>query len=85
MSCVVVVCLHMVHSVVEQFVALYSYASNETGDLTFNQGDVITVSQQEGDWWTGSIGALSGIFPANYVQKMKSAVGTSLLSLTRFN
>ena len=57
-------------SLSEQFMALYSYASNETGDLTFNQGDMIAVSKQDGDWWTGSIGDHSGIFPANYVRKM---------------
>jgi len=69
---------------VEQFVALYSYTSNETGDLTFNQGQVITVSQQDGDWWTGTIGDRSGIFPANYVRKMQFTVGTIPLPPTPF-
>ncbi|XP_043521564.1 intersectin-1 isoform X12 [Frieseomelitta varia] len=53
----------------EYYVALYPYDSAETGDLTFNQGEVILVVKKEGDWWTGNIGDRSGIFPANYVEK----------------
>ncbi|XP_031369761.1 intersectin-1 isoform X9 [Apis dorsata] len=53
----------------EYYVALYPYVSTETGDLTFNQGEVILVTKKEGDWWTGSIGDRNGIFPANYVEK----------------
>ncbi|XP_036365508.1 intersectin-1 isoform X5 [Octopus sinensis] len=54
-----------------QYVAMYNYVSDEPCDLTFNQGDVITVMAMEGDWWTGNIGDRSGIFPANYVKKME--------------
>ncbi|XP_052830492.1 intersectin-1-like [Octopus bimaculoides] len=54
-----------------QYVAMYNYVSDEPCDLTFNQGDVITVVAMEGDWWTGTIGDRSGIFPANYVKKME--------------
>ncbi|XP_026300046.1 intersectin-1 isoform X8 [Apis mellifera] len=53
----------------EYYVALYPYVSTETGDLTFNQGEVILVTKKEGDWWTGIIGDRNGIFPANYVEK----------------
>lgn len=52
----------------EPYVAMYSYTSSEPGDLTFNQGQLIQVTKKEGDWWTGSIGERSGIFPANYVK-----------------
>ncbi|XP_078619312.1 intersectin-1-like isoform X4 [Branchiostoma floridae x Branchiostoma japonicum] len=49
-------------------VALYTYTSAEPGDLTFMVGEVILVTKQEGDWWEGSVGDRSGIFPANYVR-----------------
>jgi hypothetical protein len=51
---------------------VYSYASSEDGDLTFNEGDVISVTQADGDWWTGTCGSKSGIFPANFVKKMET-------------
>lgn len=53
----------------EYYMALYPYASGESGDLSFNQGQVILVIKKEGDWWTGCIGDKTGIFPSNYVEK----------------
>lgn len=53
---------------------MYDYVSEEPSDLTFNQGDIITVTAMEGNWWTGEIGSQSGIFPANYVKKMEVQV-----------
>ncbi|XP_060069660.1 intersectin-1-like [Ylistrum balloti] len=53
----------------ESYVAMYNYSSAEPGDLNFNQGDIIMITKMEGDWWTGSIGDKSGVFPANYVKK----------------
>lgn len=54
----------------EYYIANYPYQSQEQGDLTFNAGDVITVTKKDGDWWTGKIGNTVGIFPSNYVQKV---------------
>ncbi|ODQ45236.1 hypothetical protein PICMEDRAFT_17728 [Pichia membranifaciens NRRL Y-2026] len=51
-------------------VALYSFAGQQDGDLPFKKGDVITIIQKSNstdDWWTGRIGNVEGIFPANYV------------------
>ncbi|OWF43900.1 intersectin-1-like isoform X1 [Mizuhopecten yessoensis] len=53
----------------ESFVAMYNYNSAEPGDLAFNQGDMIMITKTEGDWWTGTIGDKTGVFPANYVKK----------------
>lgn len=53
---------------------MYSYTSSEPGDLTFNQGQLIQVTKKDGDWWTGSIGERSGIFPANYVKAAEQQV-----------
>jgi hypothetical protein len=54
----------------ELCVALYTYASDEAGDLVFNVGETIVVTRSDGDWWTGSIGDRTGIFPANFVKKL---------------
>uniref|UniRef100_A0A3B4YTY2 Intersectin 2b n=1 Tax=Seriola lalandi dorsalis TaxID=1841481 RepID=A0A3B4YTY2_SERLL len=51
----------------EEYVALYTYESPEPGDLTFREGDVILVSKREGEWWHGSIGDRTGLFPNNYI------------------
>uniref|UniRef100_A0A672FZD5 Intersectin 2b n=1 Tax=Salarias fasciatus TaxID=181472 RepID=A0A672FZD5_SALFA len=58
------------------YVALYTYESPEVGDLTFTEGDVILVSKRDGEWWNGSIGDRTGVFPSNYV-KPKEADTTS--------
>ena len=53
----------------ERYIAIYTYTSDEMGDLTFSEGDIISVVKPDGDWWTGSIGQRSGIFPGNFVKK----------------
>ncbi|KAJ9601403.1 hypothetical protein L9F63_000427, partial [Diploptera punctata] len=50
------------------YVALYPYQSVESGDLSFQQDEIILVIKKEGEWWTGVIGDRQGIFPSNYVQ-----------------
>uniref|UniRef100_A0A3B3RLK1 Intersectin 2 n=1 Tax=Paramormyrops kingsleyae TaxID=1676925 RepID=A0A3B3RLK1_9TELE len=55
-----------------EYVALYTYESPEQGDLTFNEGDTIVVTEREGDWWNGYIGDKSGVFPSNYVKPKES-------------
>ncbi|XP_032535947.1 intersectin-1 isoform X1 [Chiroxiphia lanceolata] len=52
----------------EEYVAMYTYESSEQGDLTFQQGDMILVTKKDGDWWTGTLGDKSGVFPSNYVR-----------------
>jgi len=67
-ECIVLVA-GMLLSCIELYIAVYTYTSDEVGDLTFNEGDVISVVRTDGDWWTGSIGQRSGIFPGNFVKK----------------
>lgn len=57
----------------EYYIALYRYESAESGDLNFNQGEVVLVTKKDGDWWTGCIGDRTGIFPSNYVEKYEAA------------
>lgn len=54
---------------VEYYIAAYPYESTEVGDLTFSAGEMVMVTKKEGDWWTGTIGNRTGMFPSNYVQK----------------
>uniref|UniRef100_A0A3Q3J078 SH3 domain-containing protein n=1 Tax=Monopterus albus TaxID=43700 RepID=A0A3Q3J078_MONAL len=57
-----------------EYVALYTYESPEPGDLIFTEGDVILVSKREGEWWNGSIGNRTGLFPGNYVKPKETDV-----------
>ncbi|CAL1275959.1 unnamed protein product [Larinioides sclopetarius] len=56
----------------EYYIANYAYQSQEPGDLCFQVGETILVTKKEGDWWTGTIGNRTGIFPSNYVRKVES-------------
>ncbi|KAF7721287.1 hypothetical protein EC973_004963 [Apophysomyces ossiformis] len=51
--------------------ALYAYNGEQAGDLSFQEGEIITIIQKsdsQDDWWTGKIGTRQGVFPANYVK-----------------
>lgn len=51
--------------------ALFDFTPTEPGELAFRRGDVITVLESAyRDWWKGSLGGQTGIFPLNYVEKM---------------
>ncbi|KAL8312795.1 hypothetical protein RB597_005590 [Gaeumannomyces tritici] len=56
----------------EEFVvALYAFAGQGKGDLSFNVGDRIKIIKKTNtadDWWEGEIGGTRGSFPANYCQ-----------------
>lgn len=65
---------------VEYYIAAYPYESAESGDLSFTAGEMIIVTKKEGDWWTGTIGSRTGMFPSNYVQK--ADVGTTAVATT---
>uniref|UniRef100_A0A4W6ELP0 Intersectin 2a n=1 Tax=Lates calcarifer TaxID=8187 RepID=A0A4W6ELP0_LATCA len=58
----------------EEYVALYTYESPEAGDLTFVEGDVVMVTEREGEWWRGCIGDHLGVFPSNYVRPVEPEV-----------
>jgi hypothetical protein len=51
----------------EMFTALYTYASQEPTDVTFEAGDRIYVIKKDGEWWTGRVWDRVGMFPYNYV------------------
>ena len=49
--------------------ALYDYTAKSAGELSFREGDIISVTECSDDpWWYGSVaGRGSGSFPSNYV------------------
>ncbi|KAM3079603.1 hypothetical protein ACMFMG_006016 [Clarireedia jacksonii] len=52
-------------------VAQFTFDADQPGDLGFKKGDIITVTKKTDsneDWWTGTIGGRTGIFPSNYVK-----------------
>lgn len=49
-------------------VALYDYTTNESGDLSFRAGDVVTLVHEVNDEWLyGVIDDREGLFPQNFV------------------
>lgn len=50
-------------------VALYPFAGQGQGDLSFDEGErikVVTKTQTDQDWWVGELRGVRGSFPANY-------------------
>lgn len=63
---------------VETVTALYDYAAQAEGDLSFAAGDLIEIisrTQNENEWWTGKLNGKQGQFPGK---------GTTSLSLFFF-
>lgn len=54
--------------------ALYDFVPQESGELDFRRGDVITVTDRKDEhWWNGEIGNRKGLFPATYVTPYRSS------------
>uniref|UniRef100_A0A674CTA1 Osteoclast-stimulating factor 1 n=1 Tax=Salmo trutta TaxID=8032 RepID=A0A674CTA1_SALTR len=52
--------------------ARFQFKQNNEDELSFNKGDLISVSrQEEGGWWEGSLNGKTGWFPSNYVREVK--------------
>ncbi|KAF8203738.1 hypothetical protein BJ912DRAFT_940947 [Pholiota molesta] len=57
---------------IKYVVALYDFAAQTDGDLSFNAGDRIELvekTESAEDWWTGRLNGVQGVFPGNYVQE----------------
>jgi len=52
--------------------ALYDFPASAEDELGFKIGDLISVSDAEGSWWTGSLNGQSGTFPSNYVDLLEA-------------
>mmetsp|Transcript_36987 Transcript_36987/g.96934 ORF Transcript_36987/g.96934 Transcript_36987/m.96934 type:complete len:219 (-) Transcript_36987:150-806(-) len=54
---------------VEVFRALYPYAAQQEGELSFGEGDMIYVSNKGDDgWWEATVNGKKGVIPGNYVE-----------------
>ena len=54
---------------VQQVIAEYDYTANEAGELSFKEGDIITVTAQHpSGWWTGTLNGSTGTFPSNFTK-----------------
>ncbi|KAJ3894934.1 hypothetical protein GG344DRAFT_86269 [Lentinula edodes] len=50
-------------------VALYDFAAQAEGDLSFNSGDRIEIVEKTAsaeDWWTGKLNGIQGVFPGKF-------------------
>jgi len=47
---------------------LFDFAGEEDGELTFHTNDVLTILEQNGEWWEAELNGKKGQIPANYVQ-----------------
>lgn len=50
--------------------ALYPYDPVEPDELRLQEGDIIEITEEDGDWWQGILNGNEGLFPANYVEKI---------------
>lgn len=56
---------------IELVEALYDYKPQQPEDLELRTGDKIQVLEHTSpDWWKGSIGSRSGMFPSNYIKPL---------------
>ena len=54
-----------------QGLALFTFDSEQAGDLGFKKGDIVTIlkrTENKTDWWTGELNGKTGIFPSNYIE-----------------
>ena len=47
---------------------LYPFVGQDQTELSFSEGEIISVVAQSGEWWTGTLRGRTALFPANYVQ-----------------
>lgn len=53
--------------------AIYDFTPQESGELEFRRGDIITViDRTDANWWEGEIGSRRGFFPATYAQAYRA-------------
>ncbi len=52
--------------------ALFDFEPTEPGELRFKKDDIIEVTESAfKDWWKGNLNGTTGIFPLNYVEKVR--------------
>uniref|UniRef100_H2XVQ2 Uncharacterized protein n=1 Tax=Ciona intestinalis TaxID=7719 RepID=H2XVQ2_CIOIN len=52
-----------------QVIAMYDYSAQNSDELSFQRGArIVVVDKSDVDWWKGTLGGTTGLFPSNYVQ-----------------
>ncbi|XP_071476637.1 osteoclast-stimulating factor 1-like [Diadema antillarum] len=60
---------------VKVFRALYPYTAQQNDELTFDEGDLLYVTEMNNDgWWKARCGNKSGLIPGNYVEESMESV-----------
>lgn len=58
---------------ISQAKALYDYVPKGMEELELRKGDIVNVLEPKyPNWWNGSLNGKTGMFPANYVEKVKT-------------
>ena len=51
--------------------AIYAYTALESNEISFVEQDIITnINEIDEGWWQGEINGMTGVFPANHVEKI---------------
>lgn len=54
--------------------ANYDYQAQSTGELDFNEGDILEVTEKHQDgWWVGVLNGHEGLFPSNFVSAISES------------
>ncbi|XP_067267096.1 SH3 and cysteine-rich domain-containing protein 2-like [Chanodichthys erythropterus] len=60
--------VHSIHT----YVALYKFLPQEKNDLELHPGDrLMVIDDSNEEWWKGKCGDKIGLFPANFVQRVR--------------
>lgn len=65
--------------------ARYNFTARSEKELSFNKGDVITVTDQDEEWWYGEIDGKEGLLPSNYVEVIEEKPSFTLKLSQRVN
>ncbi|GAB1606713.1 osteoclast-stimulating factor 1-like [Argonauta hians] len=64
--------------------AIYNYNARRDDELTFEEGDVIYITEQsDSNWWKGKCGTKVGLIPSNYVEENTQSVDFPLHEAAR--
>jgi len=69
-----------------RFKALFDYTASETNEISFKEGDIITLVEKysDNDWWKGRLlNNKEGLFPSTYVEELKTLEPTSIPSIQK--
>ncbi|CAE8687643.1 unnamed protein product, partial [Polarella glacialis] len=64
----------------QRVMAVYDYSAQDGDELSFKEGDVITVLSEDIDpgWYLGELNGRQGVFPQNYVEPLQEAESRSV-------